>query len=252
MNELNEKVALITGATVGIGRETALEFARQGAKVVCAGRREDEGKETIAQIKKLGGEGIFVKTDVTSESQIAAMVERAVSEYGKIDFAFNNAGIEGLMGPTVEQTEENFQRVFEVNVKGVLLSMKHELGQMLKQGFGSIVNNASVAGMIGMPGGSVYFGSKHAVIGMTKCAALEVAQQGIRINSVSPAGVETSMYQRFVGDNDEAKQQFAAMHPVGRIGQPVEIASAVVFLCSPAASFITGTNLAVDGGFTAR
>lgn len=247
------KVVLVTGATSGIGRETAVAFAREGAQVVFTGRREAEGEQTLQRVREVGTEGLFLKSDVTKEEDAAAMVEKAVSAYGRLDAAFNNAGTEGDMVPTVDQTVENYRRVFDVNVLGLLLSMKYEMKHMLKHGGGTIVNNASIAGVIGMPTGTVYFGSKHAVLGMTKAAALEVAQHGIRINAVSPAVIETEMFDRFSGGgSEEARASFTALHPIGRLGQPREIAEPVLFLCSEAASFITGQNLIVDGAFTAQ
>src|SRR6266571_3619049 len=242
MNTFTNRVALVTGATSGIGRATAVAFAREGAKVVVSGRRETEGKQTVALIRKAGGEATFVKTDVTSEADVAALVA-----------AFNNAGVEGRPGPIHEQTVENYHHTMNANVLGVVLSLKHEIAAMLKHGGGAIVNNSSVAGLIGFPGVAIYAASKHAVLGLTKSTALEYATQGIRINAVSPGGVETPMFDRFTGGaGTEAHGQIAAMHPIGRAGQPEEIAEAVLWLCSDKASFVTGQSLAVDGGWTAK
>ncbi len=252
MANFTGKVVIVTGGGSGIGRTTALAFARQGAKVVVAGRREKEGRETVDLIKRGGGEAVFVQADVSREEDVRALVGRAVSTFGRLDVAFNNAGTEGKMGPLVEQNTDNFDSVMNTNVKGVYLSMKHEIPQMIKNGGGSIVNNASVAALIGFPGMSIYVASKHAVLGLTRSAALEVAKQGVRINAVSPAAIETDMLSRVAGNDDQTKKQFAALHPVGRIGKPEEIASAVLWLASDASSFVTGQSLTVDGGFTAQ
>lgn len=178
------------------------------------------------------------------------MVDELMSKFGRLDYAFNNAGYEGSLGPITEQTLENYQAILNVNVIGVFLSMKYQIPAMRASGAGAIVNNASIAGVIGMAGGSPYIASKHAVLGMTKCAALECAKENIRVNAVSPAAIETEMYDRFTGNDSDTKKQLAALHPMGRVGKPEEIASSVLFLCSPAASFITGANLMVDGGYS--
>jgi NAD(P)-dependent dehydrogenase (short-subunit alcohol dehydrogenase family) len=243
-------VALITGSTSGIGRATALAFARKGAHVVVTGRREEQGEEVVKEIADAGSEGLFVQTDINSAEDIQHMVAAAMERFGRLDYAFNNAGIEGRPGPLVEQDEENYRQVFDANVRGVFLSMKYEIPAMLENGGGAIVNNSSIAGMIGMAGMGIYVASKHAVLGLTKAAALECAQQGVRINAVCPAAIQTEMYDRFVGEDPDAQEYMKSMHPIGRIGKASEVADAVVYLCSDEASFLVGHALAIDGGFT--
>jgi len=242
------RVALVTGGTSGIGRFTAVALARAGADVVVAGRREPEGRDTVRQIEDAGGRGSFVRTDVAREPDVRAMIDHTVRTFGRLDYAVNNAGVE-LFQPLVEANPEDFRRIYDVNVLGVLLSMKHEVPAMLKTGGGSIVNISSVAATIGYPTFSIYGGSKAAVVQMTRVAAIELAKQSIRVNTVSPAVIQTDMYERFAGD-EQSRAAVAAMHPIGRIGQPDEIAAAVLFLCSDGASFITGHELRVDGGLT--
>ena len=254
MNGFSNKVALVTGGTSGIGSATAIAFAREGAKVVVSGRREKEGSHVVSLIKRSGGEGTFIKADVSSETDVSALIAQTLSVYGRLDAAFNNAGIEGDVGKaTHEQSVENYRAVMDINVLGVLLAMKHEISAMLKTGGGAIVNSSSVGGLVGFPGVGVYVASKHAVIGLTKTAALEYATQGIRVNAVSPGGIETPMFDRFTAAiGSDAHDQMAAMHPIGRTGQPEEIAESVLWLCSDKASFVTGHTLVADGGFTAR
>jgi NAD(P)-dependent dehydrogenase (short-subunit alcohol dehydrogenase family) len=247
------KVALVTGGTSGIGKAAALALATAGAKVVVAGRRENEGREVVQAIGKLGGKALFVKTDVSHEADVKALVDKAVATFGRLDFAFNNAGVEGALNlPTDQQTEENFRHVFDINVLGTLFSMKHEIPAILKNG-GAIVNTSSVVGQVGLPGYGVYTASKHAVNGLTRSAALEVAKQGVRVNAVAFGTIDTPMVDRFVGEaktNNAQRDWLASVHPVGRLGTVEEAAQAVVALLEN--PFITGSILAVDGGWTAQ
>ena len=254
IKEFEGKIALITGGSSGIGRATAIAFAKKGAKVVIGDRMEKEGQETVAMIKKNGSEAIFFKTDITQATEVKNLVNQTISTYNRLDYAFNNAGTEGILGPSIEESEENWNQVINTNLKGVWLSMKYQIPEMLKNGGGAIVNNASVAGLIGVPNRSIYCASKHGVIGLTKAVALEQATAGIRINSVCPGVIQTDMTDRVFGkdDDSEGKVQMAAAHPIGRIGQPEEVANAVVWLCSDAASFITGHSLTIDGGYTVK
>ena len=251
---LENKVAVVTGGTSGIGKATSLALAKAGAKVVVAGRRENEGQAVVQGIEKSGGKAIFVKTDVSREADVKALVDKTLATFGRLDIAFNNAGTEGQMGPTTDiQTSENYQSVFDINVKGVLLSMKHEAAAMLRNGGGSIINTSSIAGQVGFAGSGVYVASKHAVRGLSKSAALEFAKKGIRVNTVSPGTIQTEMIGRMLGDGEsDAKKWWENQHPVGRFGAPEEVAAAVVWLASPEASFVTGTDIAVDGGYMAQ
>ncbi len=251
-NSLQNKVVLITGATSGIGRATALAVAGAGAKVVLSGRRSAEGEAVAAEIRAADGTASFLRTDVSDEAQVAALVDFTVRTYGRLDVAFNNAGTEGELSPVTAAQVANYRQTFDINVLGTLLALKHEIPAMLKTGGGSIINAASIAGLVGFPGASVYVASKHAVLGLTKSVALEVAKQGIRVNAVSPAAIDTGMLDRFTGNDPAQKAAFGGMHPIGRYGQPQEIADVVLFLASDAASFITGQSLTVDGGFTAQ
>ena len=249
--ELEGKVALVTGGTSGIGRETAVLFAKAGVKVVVAGRREVEGEETIELVRAAGGDGLFVKADVSKSAEVEALIQKAVEKFGRLDIAFNNAGIEGVWVPIVRQSEEDWDRTITINLKGVWLSLKYEIRQMLKQGGGGvIVNMASIVGQIGAAGAAAYSASKHGVIGLTKSAALETAKSGIRINAVCPAVIETPMADRLYGAPAVHKYVLGC-HPIGRFGTTSEIAEAVVWMCSDHASFMTGQSLVLDGGFLA-
>ena len=244
------KVALVTGGSFGIGRAAAIAFANRGARVVIADWVEDN--ETLNAIKSSGGDAIFVKSNVSKDADVKMLVEKTISTYGRLDYAFNNAGVEGASAPTQDCTEENWERTVGVNLKGVWLCMKYEIPQMLKQGKGAIVNNASIAGLVGFPGIPAYVASKHGVIGLTKNAALENAKLGIRVNVVCPGVIKTPMIDRFTGKQKEVEKQFETMEPIGRMGQPEEVAEAVMWLCSDGASFVTGHSLAVDGGWVAQ
>jgi NAD(P)-dependent dehydrogenase (short-subunit alcohol dehydrogenase family) len=251
---LDGKVALVTGAASGIGRATALTFAREGAKLVVADMNEDGGQQTVHMITENGSEAMFVQVDVTSASQIEAMISKTLETYGRLDCSFNNAGTEGTtMVSTVDYKEEDWNRVLSINLTGVWLCMKYEITQMLKQGGGAIVNTASVAGLVGSRGaGSAYAASKHGVVGLTKTAALEYAKQGVRVNCVCPGVIRTPMMERMLTRNPELEQQYIAAEPIGRLGLPEEIAESVVWLCSEAVSFVTGHTMTVDGGMVAQ
>ena len=244
-------VVLITGALTGIGRATAVAFAREKAHIVVSGRSNQAGAELVEELRELGAEAEFVRADVRHEEEVEHLVDRTVARFGRLDVAFNNAGTEGRPGPATDQSAESYSATFDTNVLGTLLSMKHELRVMLPQRHGSIINVTSLLGRVGMAGASVYAASKHAVEGLTKSTALEVAGSGIRVNAVAPGPIETGMLNRFTG-SAETKAQFAASIPQHRIGNADEVAQAVVFLASDKASFITGESLAVDGGKIAQ
>jgi NAD(P)-dependent dehydrogenase (short-subunit alcohol dehydrogenase family) len=252
MKEFEGKVALVTGGASGIGRATALAFAREGAQVVIGDHDTGRGEETVSMIRNAGGTASFRRTDVLVAADIEVLVEHAIRQYKGLDLAFNNAGIEGDVRPLVEQTENNYDAVMDINVKGVWLSMKYEIPRMLEQGGGAIVNCSSVAGLIGFPGIGIYVASKHAVVGLTKTAALEYSAQGIRINAVNPAVIDTEMVDRLADGMNMKKSDLTTFHPIGRLGRVEEVADAVLWLCSTRSSFVTGHSLIVDGGFTAR
>jgi len=247
------KAALVTGGGGGIGRATALALANEGARVVIGNRNVDRGQETVDLIRRAGGTAAFRRADVTIAADVEALVGFAVREFGALDFAFNNAGAFPRLAPITELSENDFDSALDTNVKGMWLSMKYELKQMQKQGRGVIVNNASVGGLVGQSfGAAAYTASKHAVVGLTKCAALENAKTGVRVNVVCPGLIETDMADKFAENLGITTEQFAAAHPVGRNGRPEEVASAVVYLCSDGASFMTGSTIVIDGGLTAQ
>ena len=244
-------VVLITGALTGIGRATALAFAQEGARTVVSGRREEEGQKLVAELRNLGAEAEFLRSDVRHEDEVRSLVDETVARFGRLDVAVNTAGTEGKPGPVTAQSAESYAAVFDTNVLGTLLSMKHELRVMLPQGSGSIVNVSSTYGHTGAAGVSIYAASKHAVEGLTKSAALEAAGTGVRVNVVAPGPIETPMLNRFTG-TDERKVGLASTVPLKRVGRPEEIAQTIAFLASDKASFITGASYLVDGGKTAQ
>lgn len=250
--DLSGKVVLVTGASSGIGKSSAIMFAKAGATVVIASRRAAQNEETLAGIKAAGAKGLAITADISIEKDVERVVAETVKQFGRLDIAFNNAGVEEHPAPLADKTADLYDMVFNINVKGVLLSMKYEIPAMLKNGGGSIINTSSVAGHIGMGGIPIYVASKHAVEGLTKSVALEFAKQGIRVNAVAPAAIETPMFGRFVDGKDGARDYMAGLHPIGRVGQADEIASAVLWLASDHSSFVTGQSLVVDGGFIAQ
>jgi NAD(P)-dependent dehydrogenase (short-subunit alcohol dehydrogenase family) len=252
MMNLLGKVAIVTGGTSGIGRATAIAYAQQGAKVVVAGRRSVEGEETVKIIKNEGGDAFSIQADVTQESDVKAMIDKTIEVFGRLDIAFNNAGTYGENPSLSDQPNAEYDRIMDVNVKGVWLSMKYQIAQMLKQGSGAIVNTASILGVTAMPTVPLYTASKFAVVGLTKAAALQYAKSGIRINAVGPGAIATDMFETATGGQDDAKAYMAGLHPMGRVGQPAEVANAVLWLSSDSASFVTGEVLMVDGGFIAQ
>jgi NAD(P)-dependent dehydrogenase (short-subunit alcohol dehydrogenase family) len=249
--EFDNKVVLVTGASSGMGRSAALAFAREGAKLVLGARRQAEGERLVEEVRALGAEAEFLRTDVAREDEVAALVALALQRHGRLDVAYNNAGIEGAGAELAEQDAANYERVMGTNVRGVFLSMKHEIRAMLRSGGGAIVNNASMGSEIGFPGFSLYIASKHAVMGLTRTAALEYVKRGIRINAVNPGLIETPFQDRLWSGNEEGRREFTRATPAGRMGTADEVTEAVLFLASPRASFITGQGLLVDGGYVA-
>ncbi|MBW4534207.1 MAG: SDR family oxidoreductase [Pleurocapsa minor HA4230-MV1] len=247
---LKNKVALVTGATSGIGKATALALGLAEAKIVFSGRREPEGKVTEAELRNAGVDCLFVRSDVSNEAEIKALVQTTVEKFGKLDCAFNNAGIESPQKPLHKQSSEDFDKLMAINARGLFLCMKYEIQQMLSQGAGAIVNTSSTVGLIGFPGASPYVASKHAVMGLTRSAALDYAKQGIRINAVNLGAIATEGLDRILNQMEITADDLAAIVPMGRIAQAEEVAQAVVFLCSDAASYITGQPLVIDGGYT--
>jgi NAD(P)-dependent dehydrogenase (short-subunit alcohol dehydrogenase family) len=249
---LEGRAALVTGAASGIGRSTAEAFTAEGAGVAVADVDEKGGRETVRLIQAKGGEAFFFRTDVSKQREVEALAAKTVETYGRLDFAVNNAGIEGDTAPTAECTEENWDKVIGINLKGLWLCMKHEIPRMLKTGGGSIVNVASVAGLVGFEGIPAYCASKGGVVQLTKTAALEYGKAGIRVNAVCPGVIWTPMVDRFTKGDPAAVKGMEAMEPVGRLGKPEEVAASILWLCLPESSFVTGAALPVDGGFVAR
>ncbi|MBW4536334.1 MAG: glucose 1-dehydrogenase [Pleurocapsa minor HA4230-MV1] len=247
---LKNKVALVTGGTSGIGKATALALGVAGAKVVFSGRCDAEGEKTAKLIRETGAECLYVPSDASNEEEIKALVQKTVETYGRLDCAFNNVGNEGVIKPLHSQSSEEFDKLMAINVRGLFLCMKYEIQQMLSQGSGAIVNNSSIAGLVGFSRGSPYSASKHAVMGLTRSAALDYAKQGIRINAVNPGNIATEGLDRVFKKMSITADDVTAMIPMERIAQAEEVAQTVVFLCSDAASYITGQPLVIDGGYT--
>ena len=252
MDGIHGAVAVVTGGSTGIGRAAALKFAEEGASVVVADVNVEEGEETVELIEETGGEAVFVETDVSEEADVGRMVDTAVETFGGLDFAFNNAGIEGETAPTSEQPMSNWNNVIDVNLKGVFNCMQAEIPVMLEHGGGAIVNTASIAGELGFRGLAPYVASKHAVVGLTKTAALEYSTEGVRVNAILPGVIDTPMVQRSAQADQEMMEQVQRATPMGRLGAPEEIGDAAVWLCSEEASFMTGESMTIDGGYVTQ
>jgi NAD(P)-dependent dehydrogenase (short-subunit alcohol dehydrogenase family) len=250
--EFNGKVALVTGGSSGIGRATALAFAREGARVVFGDIDERGADETLSLIKQAGGDAIFVKTDVSKAADVKALVDKTVQTYDRLDYAHNNAGIDGEFATIVANTEQNFDHVIGVNLKSVWLGMKYEIPEMRKRGGGAIVNTSSVAGLVAFRTMGPYVASKHGVIGLTKTAALEYSNFGIRVNAVCPGAIRTPMIDTFINNDPQVEASMSALQPIGRMGRAEEVSSLVLWLCSEAAAFVTGASIAIDGGIVAQ
>ena len=252
MGTMTGRVALVTGGSAGIGRAAAIAFAREGASVVLADVDAGRGEKTAAELEAEGVGAMFVRADVSQPTDVAELVDRTIERFGRLDFAFNNAGTEGKPAPTAECTIENWDRTIAINLTGVYLCMRAEIPRLLDSGGGVIVNNASVAGLVGFADTPAYTASKHGVVGLTKTTALDYATRGVRVNAVCPGVIATEMITRFTHGDAAANEQLVQTEPVGRLGRPEEIADAVIWLCSDRATFVTGQAIAVDGGFVAR